>query len=85
MAEMMAFIREAGFDRAFLTTFQGLDAARHLYESEGFALISETLSQDARIRYRPNVGNPASPTFAYLPTGTITVASGMNRIEGGTR
>jgi GNAT superfamily N-acetyltransferase len=43
MAEMMAFIREAGFDRAFLTTFRGLDAARHLYESEGFILLSETL------------------------------------------
>jgi hypothetical protein len=41
------------------------------------ALISETLSQNARIKYRPNVGNPASPTFAYLPTGQITVASGV--------
>jgi hypothetical protein len=41
------------------------------------ALISETLSQNATIKYRPNVGNPASPTFAYLPTGTITVASGV--------
>jgi GNAT superfamily N-acetyltransferase len=43
MAEMMAFIREAGFDRAYLTTFRGLDAARHLYETAGFTLISETL------------------------------------------
>ncbi len=41
------------------------------------ALISETLSQNALLKYRPNVGNPASPTFAYLPTGTITVASGV--------
>lgn len=41
------------------------------------ALLSETLSQNAYLKYRPNVGNAASPTFAYLPTGTITVASGV--------
>src|SRR5262249_29302575 len=38
------------------------------------ALMTETLSQDARIRYRAGVG---SPVFAYLPTGTITVGSGV--------
>ncbi len=43
MQEMMAFVNEAGFDRAFLTTFRGLDAARHLYESAGFTLASESL------------------------------------------
>jgi GNAT superfamily N-acetyltransferase len=37
----MGFIREAGFDRAWLTTFAGLDAARHLYESSGFRLDHE--------------------------------------------
>ena len=30
MQEMMAFIETAGHARAFLTTFRGLDAARHL-------------------------------------------------------
>jgi hypothetical protein len=43
MQEMMAFIDTAGHARAFLTTFRGLDAARHLYESVGFTLESETL------------------------------------------
>jgi GNAT superfamily N-acetyltransferase len=43
MGEMMGFIGSAGFDRAFLTTFRGLDAARHLYEAEGFVLDTETL------------------------------------------
>jgi hypothetical protein len=38
------------------------------------ALLSETLSQNARLRYRAGVG---VPTFAYLPTGQITVASGV--------
>lgn len=48
-----------------------------VYSTNGFnaiALLSETLSQNARLRYRPGVG---TPTFAYLPTGTITVASGV--------
>lgn len=38
------------------------------------ALMSETLSQDATIKYRPGVG---VPTFAYLPTGTITIGTGV--------
>lgn len=41
MAQMMAFIDAAGFDRAFLTTFRGLDAARKLYEASGFVLTHE--------------------------------------------
>ncbi len=55
-------------------------STNNTYTTNGYnalALLSETLSQNARIRYRPNVGNAASPTFAYLPTGTITVASGV--------
>ncbi|MHB2168786.1 GNAT family N-acetyltransferase [Alsobacter sp. R-9] len=39
----MAHIRDAGFDRAWLTTFAGLDAARHLYEQAGFRLEHEAL------------------------------------------
>ena len=39
MGEMMAFIEETGFDRAFLTTFRGLDAARHLYERAGYRMM----------------------------------------------
>ncbi len=55
-------------------------STNNTYTTNGFnalALLAETLSQNCRIRYRPNVGNPASPTFAYLPTGTITIASGV--------
>ncbi len=47
------------------------------YSTNGYnalALISETLAQDSRLKYRPGVG---SPTFAYLPTGTITIGSGV--------
>lgn len=56
-------------------------STNNTYTTNGYnalALLSETLSQNGRIKYRPNVGNPASPTFAYLPTGTITVASGVS-------
>jgi GNAT superfamily N-acetyltransferase len=35
------FCRKAGFSRVYLTTFTGLDAARHLYEQNGFKLVEE--------------------------------------------
>lgn len=43
VAEVMNYIDAAGFDRAFLTTFRGLDAARKLYEDAGFVLTREEL------------------------------------------
>jgi len=43
VAETMDFIRDAGFDKAFLTTFRGLDAARKLYENNGWVLTHEAL------------------------------------------
>jgi GNAT superfamily N-acetyltransferase len=42
MAEAVAFCRRQGFRRVYLTTFAGLDAARHLYEKFGFRLCHET-------------------------------------------
>jgi GNAT superfamily N-acetyltransferase len=41
MRRAIDFCRTAGFPRVYLTTFAGLDAARHLYEQEGFLLIDE--------------------------------------------
>jgi GNAT superfamily N-acetyltransferase len=43
LGETMRFIARAGFERAWLTTFAGLDAARHLYETHGFRLAHEEL------------------------------------------
>ncbi|TFH40975.1 MAG: GNAT family N-acetyltransferase [Chrysiogenales bacterium] len=37
----MDLYRQAHFKRIYLTTFAGLDAARHLYEREGFRLKVE--------------------------------------------
>ena len=37
----IGFCRQAGFRRVYLTTFAGLDAARHLYEQAGFRLVEE--------------------------------------------
>ncbi|HVP40106.1 MAG TPA: right-handed parallel beta-helix repeat-containing protein [Candidatus Saccharimonadales bacterium] len=41
-------------------------------------LLSETLSQNSVLKYRPGVGPPAYVPFAYLPVGTITVGSGVS-------
>src|SRR5262249_33039334 len=41
MHEAMTFCRKAGFKRVYLTTFAGLDAARHLYEKFGFRVCRE--------------------------------------------
>lgn len=37
----MAFVRDRGFPRVFLSTFEGLDAARRLYEKAGFVLTEQ--------------------------------------------
>ncbi len=43
VAETMRYIVAAGFRQAWLTTFAGLDAARHLYEANGFRLTHEAV------------------------------------------
>ena len=35
------FCRSSGFERLYLWTFDGLNAARHLYEKHGFKLVEE--------------------------------------------
>ena len=41
MRAAMQFCEQATFKRVYLTTFAGLDAARHLYEKWGFRLCEE--------------------------------------------
>jgi GNAT superfamily N-acetyltransferase len=41
MQEAVSFCKQAGFRRVYLTTFAGLDTARHLYEKFGFRLCAE--------------------------------------------
>ncbi len=45
MANAMTFVENGPFRRLFLTTFEGLEAARHLYQSHGFQL-TETQQND---------------------------------------
>ncbi len=42
LAKALAHCDARGYAQTYLTTFAGLDAARHLYESVGFRLKSET-------------------------------------------
>ena len=37
----VTFADKAGFRETHLSTFKGLDAARHIYESHGFTLVEE--------------------------------------------
>ena len=37
----VVFSRQAGYEKIYLWTFQGLHAARHLYETAGFSLVSQ--------------------------------------------
>jgi len=41
MATAMEFCRSRGYRTIYLSTFAGLDAARHLYEKHGFVLVAE--------------------------------------------
>ncbi len=41
MQAAVSFCKNAGFSRVYLTTFAGLDTARHLYEKFGFQLYHE--------------------------------------------
>jgi N-acetylglutamate synthase-like GNAT family acetyltransferase len=41
MKKAVCFCQEAGFEKVYLWTFQGLVPARHLYEKFGFKLVEE--------------------------------------------
>lgn len=41
METALDFCRSHGYSRVFLNTFEGLDAARHLYEKNGFRLVEQ--------------------------------------------
>src|SRR5262245_54570669 len=41
MGTAIAFCRSSGYSRVYLWTFEGLSAARHLYEKNGFKLVEQ--------------------------------------------
>lgn len=41
MGAAMAFCHSRHYDHVYLWTFEGLDAARHLYEQHGFTLVEQ--------------------------------------------
>lgn len=46
MNRAMKFCDETGFDRVFLWTYEGLEAARQLYEEHGFTFVEDVTRQD---------------------------------------
>ncbi|MEM7254463.1 MAG: GNAT family N-acetyltransferase [Pseudomonadota bacterium] len=51
-AHAIGFVRSVGYERCYLTTFAGLDEARHLYERAGFKLVSEADAESWGTRVR---------------------------------
>lgn len=45
MDKAVCFCKEKQFRRIYLWTFEGLDAARHLYEKFGFRLVKEQIGE----------------------------------------
>jgi len=41
MDKALGFCRDKGYSRVYLWTFEGLNAARHLYDKNGFKLVEE--------------------------------------------
>jgi GNAT superfamily N-acetyltransferase len=50
LTEAIAFCKDRGYKRVYLSTFGGLNAARHLYEKVGFRLYHEENSSHLTIR-----------------------------------
>lgn len=63
MARAMAHVDAQGFAETQLWTFRGLDAARHLYEAHGFALVSEQAGQQwgTEVSEQMFVRDPVNP------------------------
>jgi GNAT superfamily N-acetyltransferase len=55
MGEAMRFCEEKNFQRVYLSTFEGLASARHLYEQCGFKLIEENEGNTWGVRVREQV------------------------------
>lgn len=45
LQQAMDFCAAKGYNRVYLNTFAGLDAARHLYEKFGFALVHQQIGK----------------------------------------
>ena len=52
MGEAIRFCEEQNFQRVYLSTFAGLDSARHLYEKWGFKLVVEHESDTWGVRVK---------------------------------
>lgn len=65
MRRAVLFCDQKDFNRIYLTTFPGLDAARHLYETHGFKLVAETQQDDWH-------GSVGEQRFVRDKTTTVT-------------
>ena len=66
LSDAMAFCKSSGIARIWLTTFSGLDAARDLYESFGFVLVSESDSDQWQGGVREQLFERLHPTTPHI-------------------
>ncbi len=65
IATALAFCRDRGYGRVYLWTFEGLEAARRLYETNGFRTIEQRKGRQwgtevDELRYELSLRLPAS-------------------------
>jgi GNAT superfamily N-acetyltransferase len=70
MEAAMPFCNRQGFKRVYLTTFAGLDTARHLYEAYGFTLCSETDGA-----HLTGTSSLVEQVFEYFPDANLSTKS----------
>jgi GNAT superfamily N-acetyltransferase len=66
------FCRRAGYKKIYLWTFEGLNAARHLYEKSGFKLVREQIgtqwgTEVNEQRFECCLTSPSLPQVSRLP------------------
>ena len=72
LSQALAFCEQKAYPRVHLSTFEGLHAARHLYEKAGFQLIHQTRGHQWGVEVNEQIFEYAPASAAPMPTPTPT-------------
>ncbi len=68
LAQALAFCQQKAYPRVHLSTFEGLHAARHLYEKAGFQLMHQALGQQWGTQVNEQI-------FEYTPAPGVATSA----------